>query len=167
MNKIPCKSKKIEAKTLPADACIFGWFGRLSSAAIHSADCQFWLWSEVVDPYFIHCHIFIQKILFVVLKQLETTLWIIDVLLILIDCEQTLHHFEYSFLIDKYSCKMVNTLPSDIFQSSAILCNFNLWLTKTSCIIFCVFRITSKFGQPEHSASFVSVQPCLKVTYHL
>ena len=36
-------------------------------------------------------------------------------------------HFEHSFLIDKCSCKIVNTLPSNIFNSSAITRNFNLW----------------------------------------
>ena len=35
-------------------------------------------------------------------------------------------HFEIIFLICKCSCKMVNTLSSDIFDSSAILHNFNL-----------------------------------------
>ncbi len=45
--------------------------------------------SEVVDPCFIHCHIFTQKLFFVALEQLQTTLWIDDVLLFLIDCEQT------------------------------------------------------------------------------
>ena len=41
MNKIPCASQNMEAKTLPTDVCIFGHFGRLSPAAIHSAYCQF------------------------------------------------------------------------------------------------------------------------------
>ena len=31
----------MEAKTLPAGACVFGRFGRLSPAAVHSVDCQF------------------------------------------------------------------------------------------------------------------------------
>ena len=30
MNKIPCASQNMEAKTLPADVCIFGRFGWLS-----------------------------------------------------------------------------------------------------------------------------------------
>ena len=41
-------------------------------------------------------------------------------------------HFEHSFLIDKCLCKIVNTLPSDIFISSAISRNFNLRSSKTS-----------------------------------
>ena len=43
------------------------------------------------DLFFIHCHIFMQKLLFVALKQLQTILWIINVLLFLIDCKQTYH----------------------------------------------------------------------------
>ena len=54
-----------------------------------------WPWSEVVDPCFIHCYIFTQKLLFIALKQLQTMLWIIDALLLLIDCEQTqLSHWQ-------------------------------------------------------------------------
>ena len=40
-------------------------------------------------------------------------------------------HFEQSFLILKCPCKMVNTLPSDIFKVSAISHNFNLLSAKT------------------------------------
>ena len=49
-----------------------------------------WLQSEMVEPCFIHGHIFTQN-LFVALKQLQTTLWIIDTFLFLISCEQTRH----------------------------------------------------------------------------
>ena len=45
-------------------------------------------------------------------------------------------HFEHSFLIDKCSCKMMNTLPSDNFNSSAISRNFNLQSAKTSFMEF-------------------------------
>ena len=48
-----------------------------------------WLWSEVVDPCFIHNRLFTPKLLFVALKQLQTMLWIVDVMLFLINCEQT------------------------------------------------------------------------------
>ena len=41
MNKIPCASQNTEAKTLLADVWVFGHFGRLSPATVHSADCQF------------------------------------------------------------------------------------------------------------------------------
>ena len=51
-----------------------------------------WLRSEVVDPCFIYCHIFTQKLLFVALKQLQTSLWVVDALLLFgIECEKTLH----------------------------------------------------------------------------
>ena len=41
MNKIPCASQNMEAKTLPADICVFHHFGWLWPAAVHSADCRF------------------------------------------------------------------------------------------------------------------------------
>ena len=50
-----------------------------------------WLWSEVVDPGFISCHIFTQKLLFIALKQLQTMPLIINMFLFLIDCELTRH----------------------------------------------------------------------------
>ena len=76
-------------------------------------------------------------------------------------------HFVHNFLIDKCSSKMVNTLPSDIFNISAISCNFNLQSAKTGLWGFLQFSgITAEFGRPECSASFVSVQPCLKLAYH-
>ena len=49
-----------------------------------------WLQSEVVDPCFIHCHIFTQKLLFVALNQLQTRLWNINALF-LINCQQMWH----------------------------------------------------------------------------
>ena len=77
-------------------------------------------------------------------------------------------HFEYSILIDKCSCKIVNTLPSDIFNSSAILCNFNLQSAKMSLWRFLVVSgTTAEFGWSEHSASFMSVRPLLKSVYYL
>ena len=41
MNKIPCASQNTETETLPADVCIFGHLGGLSSAAVHSSDSWF------------------------------------------------------------------------------------------------------------------------------
>ena len=37
----PCTSQNTEAKTLPADVCVFGRFGQLSTDAVHSMDCWF------------------------------------------------------------------------------------------------------------------------------
>ena len=63
---------------------------------------------------------------------------------------------------------MVNTLPSDIFNSSFITCKFNLHSAKTSLLSFMVFSwISAEFGQPERSVSIMSVQPRLKSAYHL
>ena len=53
--------------------------------------CCCLLQSEVVNPCFIHCHIFMQKLLFVALKQLQTLLWIINALLFLIEWGQMQH----------------------------------------------------------------------------
>ena len=70
-------------------------------------------------------------------------------------------NFEHSFLIDKCSCKMVNTLPSDIFNSSAILWNFNLWKAKTILRSFLFSKTTAWFGRLERSALFVFLLPPL------
>ena len=124
-----------------------------------------WLRSEVVDPCFIHC----QKDSFLLhwnscKHSSESSMHCYFWLTVSKRCTQ----FQHSFLIDKYSCKMVNTLPSDIFNYSAILHNFNLWMTKMSFWSFLVFyRITAEFGWPQCSASFVSVRPRLKSAYHL
>ena len=57
----------------------------------------------------------------------------------LIDCEQTCTHFEHSFLNDKCSSKIVNTLRSDIFNSFTISRNFNLRSAKRVCRVFWCF----------------------------
>ena len=74
MNKIPYASQNMEAKTLPADVCVFGHFGQLSPAAVHSADCWFdsgvkWIHVSSIIRYL--CK---NSFLF------QTTLWIIIVL---------------------------------------------------------------------------------------
>ena len=73
-----------------------------------------------------------------------------------------------AFSLTNVHVKMVNTLPSDIFNSSTISCNFNLPSAKMSLWSFLVFsRTTVEFGWPEHSASFVYVWLRLKSAYHL
>ena len=146
--------------------CVFGHFGWLSPAAVHTADCQF----DSRGKWWIH----VSSIVTYLCKNFFLLHWN--------SCKQrseslTCHcfwstvskrgtHFEHSFLIDNCSCKMGNTLPSDIFNSSAISCNFNLWSAKMSLWRFLVFSgITAEFGQ--RSASFVSVQQHLKSVYHL
>ena len=167
MNKTSCASQNTEAKTLPTDVCIFGCFGRFSSAAVHSADNQFdsemkwWIHvSSIVtyshkNPFLLHwnsckpCSESSTHCCWLTVSKHGT-------------------HFEHSFLIDKCSCKMVNTLPSDILNSSAISHNFNLQLAKTSLWSFLVFsRTTAEFGWPERSAWFESVRLHLNSVYHL
>ena len=81
-----------------------------------------------------------QNSFFVTLKQWQTTVWIFNTLF-LIDCERRGNHFEHCFLIDKCSCKMVNTLSFDISNSYAISSNFNLRSAKMSLwSFFGIFR---------------------------
>ena len=50
----------------------------------------------------------------------------------------------------KCSCKMLNTLPSDISKVSAISRNFNLLSAKTVLWNFFMFAgTTAEFGRPE------------------
>ena len=87
MSKIPCVSQNMVAKILPADVCVFGCFRWLSPSAVHSYWLPIWSGGSMFYP---SSHIY-KKLLFVVLKQLQTTLWIIDTSLLLIDCEQIQH----------------------------------------------------------------------------
>ena len=122
---------------MPIPKCLLmlaslGHFGRLSPAAVHSANCQFgsgvkW-WIQV--------------------SSIVTYLCKNSFLLHWNSCKQhyelSMHccfwstvskcgtSFEYSFLIDKCSCKMINTQVSNIFNSFAISHNFNLWSAKMS-----------------------------------
>ena len=117
----------------------------------------------VVDPCFIHCRIPTQKIRFTSLEQLQTALWILDVLLFLVRREQTRHRLGNNLRIPKDSCKIVNTLPSDIFKMSAISRNFNLRSAKIILWTFVMFSgTTAAFGQQERSASSVFVRPRLR-----
>ena len=60
-----------------------------------------------MDPCFIHCHIAHEKILFIVLKQLQTALWIVDAFLFLIGCEKTRYPFR-SISNRAFSCSNVH-----------------------------------------------------------
>ena len=74
--------------------------------------------------------------------------------------------FNTDFSLTNVYVKMVNTLPSDIFNSSAISRNFNLWSAKMSLWSFLAFfGTTAELGQPECSV-YVSVRPRLKLAYH-
>ena len=70
-------------------------------------------------------------------------------------------HSQQSFLMVKCSCKVVNTLPSDIFRVSAISLKFNLRSDKT--IFFMFSETTDEFGPPERSASSVFICDKLKI----
>ena len=112
-----------------ADVCIFGW---LSPATVYSADCQF----DSRVKWWIH----VSSIVTYICKNPFLLCWN--------NCKQRSEllthfyfqstvskcstHFEHSFLIDKCSCKMVNTLPSDIFNTSAISHNLILRSAKMS-----------------------------------
>ena len=121
---MPCASQNTEAKTLPTDVYVFGRFGRLSPVAVHSTDSQF----DSGRKWWIH----VSSIVTYLCKNSFLLRWN--------SCKQRFKssthccfwstvgkrgtHFEHSFLFDKCSCKMRNTLPSDIFNSSTISRNF-------------------------------------------
>ena len=161
MNKIPCIFQNMEAKILPSDVCIFGYLGQLSPAAVHSADSRLHSgvkWWIHISPIVMYLH----KNSFVLHwnsckqhSESSTRCYWLTV-------SKCFIHFEHSFLIDKFSGKMVNILPSDMFNSSVVPRNFNLWLAKTS-----LWSFFGVFGWPECSALFVSVWPYLKSSYHL
>ena len=164
MNRIPSTSQNTEAKSLPADVCVFGCFWQLSPAAVHSADCQFdsggkwWIhvWSIVTYSH---------KLLFIVLKQLQTTLWIVDTLLFLIDYEQTRHPLWTQ--ISHWQTFMQNG-EYNAFWYLQLLCylmKLQFMIGQNDFVEF--FGKTAEFGHPEYSASLVSVQPHLKSAYHL
>ena len=165
MNKIPYPSQNTQAKNLPVDVCIFGRFGWLSPAAVHSADCQFdsrvkwWIYASLIVIYL--CKNFLLHWNCCKKNALNHWYLVFDWL------SQYCTDFEHGFFIDKCSYKIVNTLPSDIINFSTISSNFSLRLAKTSLEFFMFSRTTAKFGWPEHSTSFVSVWPCLKSAYHL
>ena len=122
-----------------------------------------------MDPWFIHCHIPHKKILFIALKQRSESstrccFWL--------TVSKRGTHFEQRFLMLKYSFKMVNTLPSDIFKVSAISRNFNLRSVKTILWTFFMFSgTTAKLGRPKRSASSVFFTAAFKISkpllYHL
>ena len=168
MKKIFCASQNTEAKTLPADVYVFIHSGWLSPVAVHSADGQYesrvkrWIFVSSIVTYlcknsFLLC--------WNSCKQRSELLTCRCFGLTVSKCST---HFEHIFLIDKCTSKMMNTLPSNIFNFSAISHNFNLRSTKTSLWSFLVFSVTTdEFEWPDGSASFVSVCLHLKSAYHL
>ena len=156
----------MEAKTLPADVCVFGRFGQLSLAAVHSADCWFdsgvkwWIHISSIATYL--C----KNPFFVVLKLLQTMLRIVNALLFLINCGQTLHPLWTQ--LSHWQMFMQNGEYAAFWYLQVFSRNFNLQLAKTILWSFLVFsETTAEFAWPECSASFVSVQPCFKSAYHV
>ena len=153
MNKIRCAFQNMKGKTLPADICVLDHFGQLSPAAVHTADCRFdsrvkwWIC-------FIHCHIFMQKLFFVALKQLQTAPWIIDALFF---DQVSKHgsHFEHSFLITNVHAKWgihCLLISSTLLSHATSIYDRSKWVWS-----FLVFSETiTEFGQPDHSATFMS-----------
>ena len=134
MNKITCACQNTEAKTLLVDVCIFGRFGRLSFASVHSDYC--WFNSEVKWSIYVSSIVtyLCKKLLFVVLKQLQTMLWILDALLFLIDCEQTWHplwtqlsHWQMFMQNDEYNGFWYLQLLCYLTQLQFILSKMSLW----------------------------------------
>ena len=124
-----------------------------------------WLWSEVVDPCFIHCHIFMQKLIFVVLKWLQTTLnyrHVFDQLWA--NAAPTLNTaFSLTNIHAKWwiHCLLISSSPLLSHATSIYDWPKQVWS-------FLVFSgTTAKFKQLGLSASFVSVWPHLKSAYHL
>ena len=148
MNKIPCASQNTEAETLPADVCVFGHFGRFLLATAYSADChwafevKWWIHVSSIVTYLrknflLHWNWCKQhwnwcKQHWNWCKQHSESsmycFWSTG--------NKRSNHYEDSSLIDKCSCKIVNTSSSDIFTSSATSRNFNLWSAKTSFLYF-------------------------------
>ena len=101
MNKIPCAFQN----TSPADVCIFARFGRLSPAAVHSADSRFhtrvkWCIHDLSivtylrkNSLFIVTYLRKNCLVWFGLKQFQTTHWIVDALLFIKNnnFEQTRH----------------------------------------------------------------------------
>ena len=162
MNKTLCAFQNTEAKTLPADVCVFGCIGQLSPAAVHSAD--FWFnsgvkWWIYVSSIVTH----LCKNFFFCVETVANNA---------LNCEHIVFNrlwanpaptLNTAFSLTNVHAKWWIHCLMIIFNSSAISCNFNLRLAKTSLWSFLVFSGTAaKFGWPEHLALFVSVQLHLK-----
>ena len=122
MNKIPCASQNLEAKTLLADVCVFDYFGWLSPAAVHTADCQF----DSRVKWWIH-------VSSIVTYSCKNSFCCIETV-----ANNALNR-QHVVVFDRCSCKMVNTLPSDIFNSSAISTTSNYDQSKRVCGVFWCF----------------------------
>ena len=145
---------------------VFGGLGRLSLAAVHSADYLFvsgvWSWIHVSSiATYRRRKSFLPRLNSSKQHSESSTrccYWS--------GMSKRGTHFENNLSIPKDLCKIVETLPSDIFKVPAISHNFNLQSPKT---IFWTFVMISKktvdFRRQEHSASLVFVRPRLNSVY--
>ena len=99
---------------------------------------QFEVWF-VVDPRFIHCHMFTRKLFLLRWNSCKQRYDSSTRCYFWSTVNKRGNPFEHSFPIDKCSCKMLNTLPSDIFNSSFTSHNFNLRSAKTNMWSFWCF----------------------------
>ena len=119
------------------------------------------------------CIIFLQKLLFIVLKQLQTILWIVDALLFLIDCEQTGHplltqlsHWQMFMQNGEYTafwylqllCYLTQlqfTIGQNEFVEFFGVFRYNCWIWATWALsIICVCMTTFKVSIPPLSHCF-------------
>ena len=82
----------------------FGCFVQLSPDCRFDSRVKWWIHVSSIVTY-------LCKNFFVAFKQLQTMLWIINVLLLLINCEQICTYFEHSFFIAKWwiHCLMISS----------------------------------------------------------
>ena len=156
------------------------WCNKLASRSLHLSTLWSWFitcsplgWLsigfryEMMEPCFIHYHIWMHKFGFIPTKQLETQLRIIN-LLFLIDCELMWHPlckeraFSYPNILSRYVQHIpLISLESQISQSTSLyghpklFCGFYVFLgnslfeASTSCIIlgahFTLFKLSKPF----------------------
>ena len=165
MNKIPCASQNMETKTLPTDVCVFivldGFHLLLSTQLIANLIPE---WSGG-SRFHSLSHIY-TKNSFLLPWNSDKQHWIVDVLLFLIDCEQTQHPLWIQ--ISHWQIYMQNG-EYTAFWYLQLLTQLKFMIGRNEFMEF--FKkfsgTTAEFGPPEHSVSFVSIQPYLKSAYHL
>ena len=125
-----------------------GCFGWLSPAAVHSADCQFdsgvkwWIHVSTIVTYlcknsFLLCW--------------KKTLWIVNVLLFLINCEQTQHPLWTKLSYWQMFMQNGKYTVSWYLQLLCYLMQLQFTIGQNEFVEFFVFsRTTAEFRRPEH-----------------
>ena len=153
-----------EAKSLPADICIFSCFGGLSPATVHSTDCRFdsrvkrWIPVLIIVTYlhknfFLHWNKCKQSS-----KSLMCCFWsTVSKHAPTLNTAFSLINVHAKWWIH---CFLISSTP--LLSHVTSISDWPKWV----CGVFLVFSgTTARFGRPEHSASFLSVRPCLKSIY--